>query len=113
NCAATASSVSKRAKPVRRSKARPTDDLPAPIIPMRTIDLAGLTAKYLINTWLQPGAFASNPKVNRLNGLPHAQRLVTALEAALIEVVARKLQVPSANAQEISGRRFSFWNLIN
>jgi hypothetical protein len=31
--------------------------LPAPIIPIRTIELpACCTGQYLINTWLQPGA---------------------------------------------------------
>src|SRR5437899_192365 len=37
----------------RRARQRPTDDLPAPIIPMRTIDLPqAFTAQYLINAGL-------------------------------------------------------------
>jgi hypothetical protein len=52
--------VSCKAKPVLRCRHRPTDDFPAPIIPMRTIDrLWQFTIQYLINTWLQPGAVCS------------------------------------------------------
>src|SRR6266487_6522517 len=49
------SSVSTKARFVRRCRQRPAHDLPAPIIPMRTIDLpGGFTDQYLINTRLQP-----------------------------------------------------------
>jgi hypothetical protein len=58
----TISSVSSRGKPVRRCKQSPTVDLPAPIMPMSTIDLTGefisgisqpgISPKYLINTLL-------------------------------------------------------------
>ena len=40
----TISSVSKRASPVRRSRHRPTEDLPAPIMPTRTMDFAVVTS---------------------------------------------------------------------
>src|SRR5262249_31339064 len=55
NFAATISSVSCNARPVLRFRQRPTDDFPAPIIPMRAIDrLRSVTVQYLINTGLQP-----------------------------------------------------------
>src|SRR6266508_5449161 len=38
NFAATISSVSNRSRPIRRWRHRPTEDLPAPIMPMSTID---------------------------------------------------------------------------
>ena len=60
NSEATISSVSSRAKPVRPLRQRPTEDLPAPIIPIRTIDrLTCFTFQYLTNTWFQPGAVHS------------------------------------------------------
>ena len=53
------SSVSCKANFVRRARQSPTEDLPAPIMPMRTIDRpTSFTLQHLINSWLQPHSVA-------------------------------------------------------
>jgi hypothetical protein len=51
NRADTISSVSKRWSPVRRSRHRPTEDFPAPIIPMSTMERGAVIAQYQIERW--------------------------------------------------------------
>jgi hypothetical protein len=54
----TISSVSRIARPVRRCRQRPTEDLPEPIMPTRTIDRpTRFTLQYLIKTWFRPVQF--------------------------------------------------------
>ena len=76
NFEATISSVSSKRQPVRRCRHAPTDDLPAPIIPMSAIDQPPpITPEYLINTWLQPGADVRWSQRSRLNGFRGSARL--------------------------------------
>jgi hypothetical protein len=65
--------------------------LPAPIIPISTIDLpTPITLEYLTNTWLQPGAVCSEAE-KPFKRLSMDGTSVTALKRVVNETLPREL----------------------